>query len=97
MSTYVIAQIQFRDRAAYDRYQAAFMPVFSKFNGKVLAADERPRLMEGASAAEKVVIMAFPSDEEAMRFLQSPEYQEISKDRRAGADTVAHLVRGLGK
>jgi len=39
--------------------------------------------------------MSFP-DEAAFRgWAQSPEYQEISKDRRAGADTVVLLVQGL--
>ncbi len=51
--------------------------------------------MEGQSDREKVVLMSFP-DEAAFRGLvQSPEYQEISKDRRAGADTVVLLVQGL--
>jgi uncharacterized protein (DUF1330 family) len=30
-----------------------------------------------------------------MRFLDSPAYQEISKDRIAGADTLSLLVKGL--
>jgi uncharacterized protein (DUF1330 family) len=37
------------------------------------------------------------ADEAAFRELvQSPEYRDIASDRRAGADTVAPLVQGLG-
>lgn len=95
MAVYVIAQLRFIDRAAYDRYQARFLGVFRNYQGRLLAADEKPQLLEGKWDREKVVIMSFPDEVEARRFLDSPEYQDISKDRRAGADTLAVLVRGF--
>jgi uncharacterized protein (DUF1330 family) len=95
VTVYAIAQLKFTDRAAYDRYQAKFMEVFRRHSGTLLAADESPELVEGRWDREKVVLMSFP-DEAAFRgFAQSPEYQDISKDRRAGADTVVLLVKGL--
>jgi uncharacterized protein (DUF1330 family) len=39
MTVYALAQISITDREAYDRYQARFMEVFMKFNGRLLAAD----------------------------------------------------------
>jgi uncharacterized protein (DUF1330 family) len=96
VTVYAIAQLKFTDRAAYDRYQARFMEVFRRHPGTLLAADESPQVVEGQSDREKVVLMSFP-DEAAFRgWAQSPEYQDISKDRRAGADSVVLLVRGLG-
>jgi uncharacterized protein (DUF1330 family) len=95
VTVYAIAQLRFTDRAAYDRYQAKFMDVFGRHPGKLLAADESPQVVEGRWDREKVVLMSFP-DEAAFRgWAQSPEYQDISKDRRAGADTVVLLVKGL--
>ena len=95
MTVYAIAQLRFTDRAAYDRYQAKFIEVFRRHSGTLLAADESPEVVEGRWDREKVVLMSFP-DEAAFRgFAQSPEYQDISKDRRAGADTVVLLVKGL--
>ena len=95
MTVYAIAQLRFTDRAAYDRYQAKFMEVFRRHSGTLLAADESPEVVEGQWDREKVVLMSFP-DEAAFRgWAQSQEYQEISKDRRAGADTVVLLVEGL--
>jgi uncharacterized protein (DUF1330 family) len=92
---YAIAQLRFTDRAAYDRYQARFMEVFRRHPGTLLAADESPQVIEGRWDREKLVLMSFP-DEAAFRgWAQSPEYQDISKDRRAGADTVVLLVKGL--
>ena len=95
MTVYAIAQLSFTDRAAYDRYQARFMEVFRRHAGTLLAADESPEVIEGEWGREKLVLMSFP-DEAAFRgWAQSPEYQDISKDRRAGADTVVLLVKGL--
>ncbi|MEV0292646.1 DUF1330 domain-containing protein [Nocardia sp. NPDC050710] len=96
MTVYVIAQLKFTDRAAYDRYQARFMEVFTRYSGTLLAADEAPRLLEGQTDREKVVLMSFPDEAAVTAWAQSPEYQEISKDRHAGADTVSVLVHGLG-
>jgi len=95
VTVYAIAQLRFTDRAAYDRYQAKFMEVFVRHPGTLLAADESPQVVEGRWDREKVVLMSFP-DEAAFRgWAQSPEYQEISKDRHAGADTLVLLVKGL--
>jgi uncharacterized protein (DUF1330 family) len=95
VTVYAIAQLRFTDRAAYDRYQVRFMEVFRRHPGTLLAADESPQVIEGRWDREKVVLMSFP-DEAAFRgWAQSPEYQDISKDRRAGADTLVLLVKGL--
>jgi uncharacterized protein (DUF1330 family) len=95
MTVYILAQLKFRDRPAYDRYQARFMGVFRKFKGRLLAADEHPTLLEGASDREKIVLMSFPDPDEARAFMSDPEYLSISKDRHAGANTISWLVSGL--
>ncbi|MFV9633529.1 DUF1330 domain-containing protein [Mycobacterium neumannii] len=95
MTVYAIAQLRFTDRAAYDRYQARFLAVFNRYAGTLLAADESPQVLEGESDREKVVLMSFPDEPSFRNWANSPEYQEISKDRRAGADSVVLLIRGL--
>jgi len=95
MAVYVMAQLSFTDRAAYDRYQQRFMGVMNLYKGQLLAADERPRVLEGKWDYEKVVLMCFPDEAAFNEWAQSPEYQEIAKDRRAGANTLALLVQGI--
>ncbi len=63
MTVYVMAQLKFTDRAAYDRYQARFFGVFSQFEGTLLAADEQPLVVEGEWQRDKVVLMSFPHAE----------------------------------
>jgi uncharacterized protein (DUF1330 family) len=95
VTVYAIAQLRFTDRAAYDRYQMRFLDVFRRYRGTLLAADEHPQVVEGNWDREKVVLMSFPDQDEFRSWSESAEYQEISKDRNAGADTVVLLVQGL--
>ena len=95
MRAYVVAQLRFTDEPAYRRYQRRFADVFAGSGGKLLAADEAPIVLEGKWASDKLVIMEFDGREAAREFLQSPAYQAISQDRKAGAETIALLVRGL--
>ena len=95
MAVYVVAQLSFTDRGAYDRYRARFMGVFEKFDGRLLAADEHPSVLEGCWDREKLVLLSFPDEPACRRFIESPEYQEIATDRKAGADTVSLLVKGI--
>jgi len=43
VTVYAIAQITIHDRACYDRYMNAFMPVLTRYGGRLLAADNSPR------------------------------------------------------
>jgi uncharacterized protein (DUF1330 family) len=95
VTVYAIAQLRFTDRAAYDRYEVRFMDVFGQYRGTLLAADERPQVVEGSWDREKVVLMSFPDEAGFRSWSESIQYQDISKDREAGADSVVLLVKGL--
>lgn len=95
MTVYVIANVKFTKEDLYRRYQSGFADVFKQFKGKLLVADEKPTVLDGNFAHNKVVVMEFPDEAEAERFLTSSAYQKISEDRVAGADTLSVLVKGL--
>jgi uncharacterized protein (DUF1330 family) len=95
VTVYAIVELRFTDRAAYDRYQARFMEIFRRHSGTLLAADESPQVVEGHWDREKVVLMSFPDESAFRQWADSPDYQWISKDRRAGADAVVLLAQGL--
>ena len=97
MTVYVIVQLKMTDRAAYDRYQARFFDVFKKFQGRLLSADERPTVLEGTWDRDKVVLMSFPDEASFRAWADSPEYLEISRDRKAGADGIVLLAKGFGR
>jgi uncharacterized protein (DUF1330 family) len=88
MAVLIVAQLRFKDRERYNRYQARFADVFRKFRGKLLAAAERPQVIEGQKGPDKIVVLQFPDEAAAHEFQSAPEYQEISIDRKAGADAL---------
>jgi uncharacterized protein (DUF1330 family) len=62
MTVYVVAQLDVTDRAAYDRYRARLRGVLDKFDGRVLASDEHPRIVEGHWKRDKIVLLSFADD-----------------------------------
>jgi uncharacterized protein (DUF1330 family) len=95
MTVYVIAQLKMIDRAAYDRYQARFFDVFKTYNGRLLSADEGPKVLEGTWNRDKLVLMSFPDETAFQAWANSSEYLDIAKDRKAGADAVVLLAKGF--
>ena len=95
MTVYALAQITVHDRPRYERYVAAFMPVLLQYGGRLLAADEAPRVVEGTWEYTKAILMAFEDTAAFERWADSPEYRKISVDREAATDGVVLLLSGL--
>jgi uncharacterized protein (DUF1330 family) len=95
MTVYVIVQLKMTERAAYERYQARFLKVFRKFSGRLLSADEPPVVLEGTWDRDKLVLMSFPNAAAYRAWADSPEYQEISRDRKAGTEAIMLLAQGF--
>jgi uncharacterized protein (DUF1330 family) len=95
MSVYAIAQLWIHDPARYGRYVDRFMDVFKKYKGRVLAADSRPVVFGGPWDGNRIVVLSFPDEASFREWAESAEYQEIAKDRKAGARSVIVMVRGI--
>jgi len=87
---YIINNITIHDRAGYDRYLRAFMGVFRNFKGEVLVAADQPTPVEGTWPYDRTIVLRFPDRAEAQRWIDSPEYQAIAKDR--WASTTSNVV-----
>ncbi|MBS0337943.1 MAG: DUF1330 domain-containing protein [Proteobacteria bacterium] len=95
MTVYVIAQLKFTNVEPYRRYQEAFPAVWKKYRGRLLAADEQPKVVEGEWDGNKVVLLSFPDEAAYREWAESEEYKSIAKDRMAGAETISLLVQGI--
>ena len=93
---YVLAQLRIHQRDVYERYVQRFMATLAGTQGRLLAADEAPVVVEGDWDRDKVVLIAFPDEEAFSAWQSSAAYQAIIGDRRAGADASIILVHGLG-
>lgn len=95
MAVYFVAQIRIDDDEEYQRYLDGVDAVFRRFNGRYLAVDNCPSILEGAWSGGRMVIIEFPDETEFKRWYHSPEYQQILQYRLRAAQCVSMLVRGL--
>ena len=95
MTVYILSRLTIHDRVEYDKYENKFADVFLKFDGKVLSVDEDPLVLAGDWDATRSVLIEFPSKEAAFAWMQSDDYQAISKHRNAGSTMNSILVKSL--
>ncbi|MFX0137771.1 MAG: DUF1330 domain-containing protein [Candidatus Hodarchaeota archaeon] len=95
MNYYFIAQININDKKEYQKYIEVAGDVFKKYNGKYLAVDNNPEILEGEWNYNRSVLINFKSKNDFVDWYYSKEYQEILKYRLAAADCDTILVKGL--
>jgi uncharacterized protein (DUF1330 family) len=54
-------------------------------------------VLEGTWDHDRLVLMSFPDEAAFHAWADSPEYLEISRDRKAGADGIVLLAKGFGQ
>ena len=85
MTVYIIARFKIHDRAAYERYEENFIEIFEPFGGTLLSVDEEPTVLQGGFDFTRLVLIEFPSAEQAMAWMTSSEYKEVAKHRLAAS------------
>jgi len=95
MKHYFVAQIKINDYDEYEKYLEHFDGIFSKFNGKYLAIDESPTLLEGRWDYTKSVLVEFNTREEFKAWYYSDDYQKILKYRLTAAKSDTILLKGI--
>ena len=95
MKYYFVAQIKVHDDAEYQKYLDKVDEVFEKFNGKYLAVDLQPTVLEGKWEYTKSVIIEFRSRKAFRDWYFSKEYQEILQYRLRASTSDAILLEGV--
>lgn len=95
MPAYLIAHLDVTDPSLFESYRSAVPAVIVKFGGRYLVRGGAVEVLEGEWPVPRLVILAFDSLDQARRFYQSPEYQEILPLRLAAARGDVVLVEGL--
>ena len=95
MAAYVvITREKTRDAGKLEEYKKLAPASFQKHAANIRAIHGRREVLEGP-AVEDVVIIEFPSYEEAKAWYQSPEYQTASEHRFQGGDYRFVLTEGV--
>jgi uncharacterized protein (DUF1330 family) len=82
--------IDIHDQQRYQQYLDGFDEIFEKFEGKVIAVEDNPRILEGNWPAGRTVVIRFPDDTELRRWYDSDEYQTIAKFRKEAS--IGHIA-----
>ena len=96
MAAYVIGAVTVQDPSWLEEYGPAVDAMVQANGGKYIVRDLESDLLEGDGAVPTViVVLEFPSTEQATAWYNSPEYQPYIKMRQAGATGDLFLVAGV--
>ena len=90
MTVYIINNMTVHDQDEYKTYVKAFMPIFERFGGKVLAVQNSPLAIEGVWPFDRTVLLSFPTRAAFEQWSGSAAYKAIAAHRHAG--TVSNVV-----
>lgn len=92
MTSLVVAHFKVIDREGYERYVGEAIPLIASYRGKTIVADDAALDVARETADTRAIVIAFPSRQEAVGWLSSPEYQEIGKIRELATTTYSVVV-----
>jgi uncharacterized protein (DUF1330 family) len=95
MSAYIVVDVKVHDAELYDEYKGQVQPTLDKYNGRFLVRGGDPELLEGDWNPSRVVVLAFPTVEEAKAWWASEEYAEPKALRQRSAVTQMVLLKGV--
>lgn len=95
MTAYVIARVEISDRDRYEDYKKLTPSAIAEHNGRFLVRGGPAETLEGADETRRVVVIEFPTAEDARAFYDSPGYRQARAVRAGAADMEMVLVEGV--
>lgn len=94
MKAYVIAQIDVQDPVRYADYVKLTPGTIEPFGGRFIARGGRAEKLEGDIAVNRVVVLEFPSYQQAKDWYESDGYRIAMAIRRSSSKGSLILVEG---
>jgi uncharacterized protein (DUF1330 family) len=94
MPAYVIFDIHVDDADAYAPYRGPAGETVAAHGGRYLARGGATEVLEGEWELDRLVVLEFPSVEQAKAWYDSPEYQEVAPIRQGASRGRAVIVDG---
>jgi len=95
MSAYVIVEFTVKDPDVYREKYAGNAGKTAKEYGAEILANSNWEILDGAPMLSSGVIVQFPDHETALRWYNSPEYQQLIEVRGVAMDVRFSLLDGL--
>jgi uncharacterized protein (DUF1330 family) len=87
MAAYVLVNVEVNDPEAYREYTAQTPGTVEQYGGRFIVRGGAAEVIEGSFTPKRVVVIEFPSLEQAKAWYHSPEYQAILPLRLQHAST----------
>lgn len=94
MPAYLIADVEVTDPVKYEDYRKLTPGAIAKFGGKFIARGGQTSVLEGDWRPHRVVVIEFPSFEQAKNFYTSVEYTAARRARAGAANARMIVVEG---
>lgn len=95
MAAYVIVQLEITDPEGFAEYREKVGPQIEKRGGRYIVRGAEVENLEGEWDPGRLVILEFPTREDAQRFYEADEYQPLLALRERTANTVLSIVEGV--
>lgn len=95
MPAYVLVQVEVQDPAIYEKYKPMVPPTIAAYGGRFIARGGKTEILEGDWSPGRLVILEFPSVEQAKKWWASEEYAEAKALRQRSAKTQMIVVEGV--
>lgn len=92
---YIVAQVDVTHAERYAEYAKETPAIIAKYGGRFVARAGKTVTLEGPPARSRVVVIEFPSLEQAQAFYNSPEYAAARKLREGAASAQFIAVEGV--
>ena len=92
---YFVIDVKITDPEGMKPYQANVEQTYKPFGGERIVAGGMPEALEGDAPLGRIVVVRFPSLEQAHAWHDSPTYQAILGYRLAAAESHAYFVEGV--
>jgi uncharacterized protein (DUF1330 family) len=95
MPAYFVVEVDVHDPDQFERYRPIAAQTIAQYGGRYLVRGGAVETMEGGWAPRRVVVVEFPTVEQAKAWYHSPEYAEGLRLRHAAATSRMILVESV--
>ena len=95
MAAYVIGEVEIHDPQRYQEYAREVPATIARYGGRYLVRGGAVEPKEGGWSPVRVVVLEFPTMEQARRWYESPEYAPPLAIRLKSARAKVVFVEGV--
>ena len=95
MAAYVLNDMEITDPALFEEDKKLSPATVAQYGGRFLARGGRPETLEGDWSPKRLVILEFPSVEQARAWADSPEYAPAKRLRQLASKSNLIVIEGV--